>query len=88
LVLAGEVEVAYGGNAKTLGPGGFIHFPAGTAHSFRYISPTARIAAITSRAGAADFFTDLDREVGTAPDLPKVLAVAGRHHVEVPAPPA
>lgn len=87
-VMEGEVEFICDGSVRTLGPGGFIHFPAGTVHSYRYVSSTARIAAITSSAGAAAFFTELDREVGTAPDIPKLLAIAGEHHVEIVGKPA
>lgn len=87
-VMEGEVEFTYGDQMKTLGAGGFIHFPAGTVHGFRYASATARLAAITSRAGAADFFVALDREVGAAPDFPKIVAIAGRHEVQLPPPPA
>jgi quercetin dioxygenase-like cupin family protein len=86
-VIEGEVEFAYGDRLKTLGPGGFIHFPAGTVHGFRYASPTARMAAISSRAGAAGFFTALDREVGAVPDFPKIVALANQHRVELPPPP-
>ena len=44
-VVDGEVDFDCGGVSKKVGAGGFVHVPAGTVHSFRYASTTARIDA-------------------------------------------
>lgn len=86
-VLDGQIDVLLGDRMVTVSPGEFVHVPAGTVHNFRMKTATARFLSVSSRSGAAAFFTDLDREVGTNLDLPRMLAIAGRHQVQVPPPP-
>jgi quercetin dioxygenase-like cupin family protein len=87
-VLDGQLEVLVGDRVLSLSAGEFVHVPAGTVHNFRMKSATAKFLSVNSGRGASAFFTDLDREVGTNLDLGKMLAIADRHQVQVPPPPA
>jgi quercetin dioxygenase-like cupin family protein len=82
-VVEGVVEFECAGTRRSLAAGGFVHVPAGMVHSFRYASPTARILGVTSGAGACAMFADVDRECGEAPDMQRIAAVLGRHHVDL-----
>ena len=82
-VVSGAVDFVCGDLAKTVEEGGFVHVPAGTLHTFRYASPTARVLGITSGNGAAAMFTAVDSECGGSPDLDQAIAVLKRHDVEV-----
>ena len=87
-VINGEIEFSYQGKAVTLGPGGFVHFPAGTPHAFRHVSKQATTLAISSPSGATRFFAAMDRNISEPPDFAKMIAVAHDHGVEVVGPPA
>jgi quercetin dioxygenase-like cupin family protein len=82
-VIHGAVDFVCGDVAKTVSAGGFVHVPAGTVHTFRYASATARILGITSGNGAATMFAAIDSECSAAPDLNKAVAVLKRHNVDV-----
>lgn len=82
-VISGEVEFVCGDLARTVGPGGFVHVPAGTVHSFRYASPTAQILGVTSKDGAAKMFTALDRECSGPADFAKIAEVLKRCRVDL-----
>jgi len=82
-VIDGEIELECDGTASIVKKGGFAHIPAGTVHSFRYATPTAKILGITSNKGAADFFYDLDKECGDTPEMEKILKVVARHDVNL-----
>lgn len=85
-VIKGRVDLVCGDIAKTVGPGEFVHVPAGTVHSFRYASPSAQILGVTSTAGAAAMFTAVDKECGGPADLGKIAAVLKRCQVDLAAP--
>ncbi len=87
-VVDGAVNFVCGDVAKTVEAGGFVHVPAGTVHTFRYASPTARVLGITSGSGATVMFTALDHECGLTPDMDTALAVLQRHDVDVAMQPA
>src|ERR1043165_6791738 len=87
-VLAGELEVNFGGQTHVLAPGEFVHVPGETVHSFRLRRTGTRFLSINSRAGAAEFFEDLHHEVRGPDDVPTLLAVVTRHQSRVPPPPA
>ncbi len=88
-VIDGAVDFDCAGTLKQVTAGGFVHVPAGTVHSFRYASPTARVLGITSGAGAAGVFADIDRECpGATPDMGKLMDVLSRHHVGLAGQPA
>jgi quercetin dioxygenase-like cupin family protein len=80
-VIDGEVDFVCGETSKAVKAGGFVHVPAGIVHAFRYASPTAQILGISSAAGAATFFSALDRECGETPDMDKVVSVISQHEI-------
>ena len=87
LVVRGEVEIGLADRSGICGPGGVAHVPAGTFHWFRFLSDGEMVSA-TSRAGAADFFADLDRSAEGSTDLALVVPVALRHRFSLPDQPA
>lgn len=87
-MLEGRLEVTADGETRTVIPGEFIHIPHGVVHSFRAAAGGAKFISINSKAGAAAMFMDMDRETKGAMDIPKILAVAARHNMHVPPPPA
>jgi quercetin dioxygenase-like cupin family protein len=86
-VVQGEIDVLLGDRVVTLSAGEFVHIPRGTVHNFRMKSDRAMFLSLNSSAGAAAFFSELDKEVGLHLDIPKMLAIAHRHSVDVPPPP-
>jgi len=87
-VLEGMLEVSANGVAQVLGPGGFVHVPAGCVHAYASKGGPARFLSVTSKPGAARFFGEMNRDVATLPpDIPTVLSVAARNHVSIAAPP-
>jgi quercetin dioxygenase-like cupin family protein len=71
-VVEGELTVFVGDEGTRLGPGGFAHVPAGTAHGFRIESEAARYLLLTTpRHG--DFYRAITapaREDGSPPAEP------------------
>jgi hypothetical protein len=68
-------------------PGTFVHIPGGSTHWFRFGPGGGEMISMTSRAGAAAFFTDVDREVSpTEPDFGVLLGVATAHGLTLPLP--
>jgi hypothetical protein len=64
-----------------------VHIPAGSTHWFRFGPGGGEMISMTSRPGAAAFFTEVDREVSPAePDFDGLLGVASSHGVTVPLP--
>jgi quercetin dioxygenase-like cupin family protein len=61
-VLAWEADQA----AVSLGPGGLLCAPAGTPHSFRVESETARMLILSTTSGIEDFVRDLSVPAGQA----------------------
>jgi hypothetical protein len=85
-VLEGLLEVLPGDRVQTLSKGDFVVIPGGTAQCFRMKAPGTRFLSVNSGAGASTFFKAIDREVGSAMDIPKILDVARKHDVFI-APP-
>jgi quercetin dioxygenase-like cupin family protein len=86
-VIEGQIDVLTGDRTTTLSAGDFVHIPAGTVHGFRMKTETATFLSLNSRPGAASFFTEVDRVIGGAMDVPKLLAVAAHHDVRIAPPP-
>ncbi|HEY8073772.1 MAG TPA: cupin domain-containing protein [Labilithrix sp.] len=86
-VLEGEIDVLLGDRTTTIRAGEFVHVPAGTLHNFRMRTNTAKFLSMNNRGGASGFFRAIDREVGAAPDIPKIMAVAAQHEVRLGPPP-
>jgi quercetin dioxygenase-like cupin family protein len=85
-VMKGSVDFGFGDQAGTAAAGALVHVPGGTVHWFRFGRGGAEMVTMTSRAGAAKFFTDVAREIApTDPDLGKLAAIAARHGLNVQA---
>jgi quercetin dioxygenase-like cupin family protein len=87
-VTAGQVIFGVDGDDNLLAlPGTLVHFPGGSTHWFRFGPGGGEMISMTSRAGAAAFFTEIDREVSPAePDFGTLLRVATAHGLTVPLP--
>lgn len=86
-VVKGVVDITYGDHQKTATAGTLVHLPAGTVHSFRFGPGGAEMISVTGHNGqAARLFTTIDAEVPPGPpDIPKLLAAAGKCGVTVAA---
>jgi quercetin dioxygenase-like cupin family protein len=89
-VIEGQVHFGVGDRQDlTAHPGTLVHVPGGTTHWFRFGSSGGVMISITSRAGAAAFFTQVDAEVSPAdPDLGALIGIATAHGLDVPIPAA
>ena len=88
-VLQGSVAFSVGEQDPLAGPGTLVQVPAGVVHWFRIAADDTQMLSITSRAGAAALFTQLDREVAPVdPDLGKFIEIASAHGLTMTAPPA
>jgi len=69
--------------------GTLVHIAGGSTHWFRFGPGGGGMLSMTSRAGAAAFFTQVDREVSpTNPDLGALVGIAIAHGLDVPIPAA
>jgi hypothetical protein len=87
-VTAGQVTFGVDGDDNLLAPPGtLVHIPGGSTHWFRFGPGGGEMISMTSRAGAAAFFADVDREISpTEPDFGVLLGVASSHGLTVPLP--
>ena len=86
----GEVTFGVNDNQDLLaGSGTLVHVPGGSTHWFRFGAGGGVMISMTSRAGASEFFTQVDREVSPAnPDLGALIGIATSHGLTVPVPSA
>lgn len=82
-VIDGEVSFGIGQEECVALPGTLVHVPAGTVHWFRLHGRVSRMVSITSKAGAARMFQEIDRELAGQPDPEHLVALAARHRVEI-----
>lgn len=83
-VTSGEITFGIGEQTLTAVPGTLVHLPAGTVHWFRFGTGGGQMVSMTSRLGASQMFTDIDREiVPDKPDLAKLIGVGARHGLTV-----
>ena len=84
-VVAGEVEFTCSGNTVICQPGTLVHVPAGTVHSFRYLSDGCDVLEFTGQGGiATQMFRAVSREIAPArPEIPKLLEVLKQNGVTV-----
>jgi quercetin dioxygenase-like cupin family protein len=100
-VLEGEVEFEVDGSTVLARPGSFALVPRGAAHTFRVLSPTARMLVIASapqgaqNGGLYEFFQAVGSPAPsrslptpTAPDPVVVTSVGARHGIEILPPPS
>ena len=87
-VLAGQVIFGVDDDENLVAPSGtLVHIPGGSTHWFRFGPGGGQMISMTSRAGAAAFFTEVDREVSpTQPDFGTLLRVASSHGLTLPLP--
>src|SRR5580658_7865408 len=85
-VTAGQVTFGVDGDDDLLAPPGtLVHIPGGSTNWFRFGPGGGEMISMTSRAGAAAFFADVDREISpTEPDFGVLLGVASSHGLTVP----
>ena len=81
------MSVIVGDSRVLLREGGCVFGPRGIAHGFRIEGHTpARILLITTGGDFADFIaeTSVSRNAPPSPpDMEKLIAAAGRHHIEI-----
>jgi quercetin dioxygenase-like cupin family protein len=83
-VLRGEIHFEVAGASRTAGAGATVFVPAGTVHCFKLGAGGAEAVSITSGAGAAAMFTQLDAEISPdSPDLGKLMTIALTHGLDV-----
>lgn len=82
-VLEGETEIFLDGQHHIAVPGCFLQIPAGTFHTHRVKSKTARFVVVTSPEGASEFMKEVDAET----NYDKIVASALKHGFTVPSPP-
>ncbi|CAB4541266.1 MAG: cupin domain-containing protein [Actinobacteria bacterium] len=94
VVLEGEVDFMVGGAITRVGTGGFAFAPRGIPHTYAVVGDSAHLYVITSP-GLERFFRELGEPAGalslpepSAPDVARVVEVAGRHGIEILPPPA
>jgi quercetin dioxygenase-like cupin family protein len=99
-LLDGEIELEVDGVVTLARPGSFALVPRGSAHTFRVLSPAARVLVIASALGGApagglhDFFRTAGvpaaARVLPAPEAPDPVAltrIAADHGIEILPPP-
>ena len=85
-VTKGRVQFGVGDETLTATPGTLVHLPAGTTHWFRFGESGGEMVSMTSRPGAARMFAEFHREISPQkPDLAKLVSIAARHGMTVPA---
>jgi quercetin dioxygenase-like cupin family protein len=88
-VVRGSVQFSVDGREQTATPGTFVYIPGGTTHCFRIGEGGVEMLSITSHAGAAAMFTELDARIApTAPDMPTLVDVVTAHGLTVQVAPA
>lgn len=91
-VLEGEVEVEVDGAVSTATPGTLAFVPRGAVHTYRVVSPTARLLVITSGKPSdnlEDFFFAMGDPAearvlpeSAAPDMERLTTLAARSGIE------
>jgi quercetin dioxygenase-like cupin family protein len=69
-VLRGEITLALDGETVTAGAGTVVYLPGGTVHEFQMGPGGAELLSLTSRAGATDLFTSIDRAASSTDGPP------------------
>lgn len=87
-VTEGQVIFGVDDDQDLVAPSGtLVHVPGGSTHWFRFGPGGGVMISMTSRSGASEFFTQIDREVSpTDPDLPALIGIAASHGLSIPVP--
>lgn len=81
-VTHGQIQFSVAGEEKIVNAGDFLYAPAGTVHGFSGLSEEpARMLIIDVPAHAETFFRDIDREVKSPEDMPKLSEIAARNRI-------
>jgi quercetin dioxygenase-like cupin family protein len=100
-VLDGELEVEVDGTVTVVRAGAFALVPRGSVHTYRVLTPTARLLVINSaprqatNGGFEHFFTEIGEPAAAralpepaAPDPVAVTRIAAAHGIQILPPPA
>ncbi len=84
-VIAGDVEFTCSGKTVACKPGTLVHVPAGTVHTFRYLSDGCDVLEFTGQGGTAtQMFSAVNRETSLGPaEMPRLLDVLKENGVSV-----
>jgi quercetin dioxygenase-like cupin family protein len=87
-VVSGEVMFGVDDQQDLVARAGtLVHVPGGSMHWFRFGTAGGEMISVTSREGAAAFFTEVDREINPVdPDLPALVGIAASHQIDIPIP--
>ena len=72
-VLEGEVEVTTNHATHRLGPGGYVHIPAGTVHAYTNKSSPTKLLAVVSDSRGGALFEALDAQAEHLPKNPELI---------------
>jgi mannose-6-phosphate isomerase-like protein (cupin superfamily) len=93
-VLEGALRVVCGDRSFDAGPNSFVLLPRGIPHAFAVGDEGARLLQITSPAGFEDFARQAGEPAASrtlptpsAPDIPRLVALAERHGAPIVGPP-
>lgn len=88
-VLDGNIAFGIDDQSLVVAAGTLVHLPAGTTHWFRFGSGGGTMLSMTSRAGAAEFFSQVAREISPeSPDLGALIGIATSNQLNIPIPTA
>jgi quercetin dioxygenase-like cupin family protein len=89
-VIEGQVTFGVEAEQDIVAPAGtFVHVPGESTHWFRFGPGGSSMVSVTSRAGASEFFTQVDREVSpVAPDFGVLVGIATSHGLTISVPSA
>lgn len=86
-VIRGNIAFGFGDEERLATPGTLVQLPAGTTHWFRFGEGGGEMLSMTSRAGAAAFFTEAAEEIAPdSPDLGELVRIAAAHSLTIPVP--
>ena len=87
-VTAGHVIFGVDGEDDLVARAGtLVHVSRGSTHWFRFGPDGGEMISVTSQPGAAEFFTEVDREVSPVePDLGALVGIATAHGLTIPIP--
>ncbi|WP_409464195.1 cupin domain-containing protein [Amycolatopsis sp. GA6-003] len=91
-VLCGRITVCLAGELHDLGPGSFVHIPAGTPNTFAVHTPHAKFLVLTPDDAMGRFFREIDATVPSHAPWPEAVPllgeIAARHGVSFEEPAA
>ncbi len=72
-ILEGELEVTLGSRKHVVTAGAVTHIPTNAVHTFKVLSPIARVLIIVSPAAAAEFYQEVGARITSFPPDRTVL---------------